>query len=443
MDDPPQNVDTGDAFKTPCRKRGRPRNEVSSSKGSSVEGRVISLKKARTAKEQMRKDYLAEFDKPANNTRSGGFSNSPMDMHEVLLPQREGRVLTQSEIMNAIRVIIILKREKQDKVLSGCLMERASLFTDISKKKLHELWNDYEKSGFTTIPPAYLSGTKSDRLKRIGREWIGPIREKMLNVRMKEGKAVEIPDLVKWFRDEHNLEVKSSELRYRLIKYGFKFGKLKKVCLRREATDVTRKRREFLATRKYYNFLILQNDREIKSWLDNKCIGPCIRRLMYVYTDESYVNKNHCIGYTWYHKDDEYGAAGNIPTGKGERLVMLTAITKELGLLCDEDDKKADTLYLFKADKKSGDYHKMMNADNFSEWLEKLFYYCDKKGIKMILVLDNASYHTTPALGSVNPASWLKKKDATDFLYRYELEYRPGRAPRGDSLDQLRVVAKD
>ena len=64
----------------------------------------------------------------------------------------------------------------------------------------------------------------------------------------------------------------------------------------------------------------------------------------------------------WYHKDDEYGAAGNIPTGKGERLVMLTAITKELGLLCDEDDEKADTLYLFKADKKSGDYHKMMNA---------------------------------------------------------------------------------
>ena len=88
MDDSPQNVDTGDAFKTPCRKRGRPRNEVSSSKGSSVEGRVISLKKARTAKEQMRKDCLAEFDKPANNTRSGGFSNSPMDMHEVLLPQR-------------------------------------------------------------------------------------------------------------------------------------------------------------------------------------------------------------------------------------------------------------------------------------------------------------------------------------------------------------------
>ena len=49
---------------------------------------------------------------------------------------------------------------------------------------------------------------------------------------------MEIPDLVKWFRDEHNLEVKSSELRYRLIKYGFKFGKLKKVCLRREAFNL-------------------------------------------------------------------------------------------------------------------------------------------------------------------------------------------------------------
>jgi hypothetical protein len=37
---------------------------------------------------------------------------------------------------------------------------------------------------------------------------------------------------------------------------------------------------------------------------------------------------------TWYHEDDEYGSAGNIPSGKGERLVLLTAITKELGMLC-------------------------------------------------------------------------------------------------------------
>ena len=88
MDDSPQNVDTGDTFKTPLRKRRRSKNEVSSSRGSSIGGRVMIVEKARTAKEQKRKDHLAEYDKPANNTRSGGFSNSPMDMHEVLLPQR-------------------------------------------------------------------------------------------------------------------------------------------------------------------------------------------------------------------------------------------------------------------------------------------------------------------------------------------------------------------
>ena len=37
----------------------------------------------------------------------------------------------------------------------------------------------------------------------------------------------------------------------------------------------------------------------------------------------------------------------------------------------------------------------------------------------------------------------MKRKEVTDFLDKYDLEYRPGKAPRGDSLDQLRVVAND
>ena len=87
-------------------------------------------------------------------------------------------------------------------------------FTDISKAKLHELWNDYDISGYTVIPQSYVGVLRKGKLKSIGREWIGPIREKMLDFRMSEDKAVEIPQLLKWFREEHNLEVKSTELRY-------------------------------------------------------------------------------------------------------------------------------------------------------------------------------------------------------------------------------------
>jgi len=57
---------------------------------------------------------------------------------------------------------------------------------------------------------------------------------------------------------------------------------------------------------------------------------------LYVYID---VNRNRSLGYTWYHEDDEYGSAAEIVSGKGERLVLLTAITKEYGMLrCVDDD---------------------------------------------------------------------------------------------------------
>ena len=43
--------------------------------------------------------------------------------------------------------------------------------------------------------------------------------------------------------------------------------------------------------------------------------------LRFVYLDESYVNKNHSLGYTWYDPNDEVGAAVFMKSGKGERLV--------------------------------------------------------------------------------------------------------------------------
>ena len=55
--------------------------------------------------------------------------------------------------------------------------------------------------------------------------------------------------------------------------------------------------------------------------------------MAFVYLDESYVNKNHCLGQTWYHEEDLYGGAGVLPSGKGECLVLLTAITEEIGMI--------------------------------------------------------------------------------------------------------------
>jgi hypothetical protein len=143
-----------------------------------------------------------------------------------------------------------------------------------------------------------------------------------------------------------------------------------------------------------------------------------------------------------YHEDDEYGSAGNIPSGKGERLVMLTAIAEEIGMLGNQE--LLDTLMLFQAAKPTGDYDKNMNADMFCKWIEEqLFTAGDRMGISPVLILDNASYHCTPAPRSINVSSFITKTQCTAILDEYNVPYRQGTAPRGDNLIQLKAILKD
>jgi len=242
-------------------------------------------------------------------------------------------------------------------------------------------------------------------------------------------------------------------MHYRLKKLGFKFGKMRRLCLRKEGDKITKKRRIYLKKRVEYNAIIAENKAVRKEWIDNKCIGPLFQEIIYMYLDKSYVNRNHSREFSWYHPDDPFGCAANIPTGKGERLVMLTGITKEYGMLeCDIADvtKELTSLMLFQARKATGDYHLNMDADMFSMWLvgdeaknrEGLFHILRRMGIKAILVMDNASYHCTPAPGSINVKSMTTKKQVTDFLDQYTVPYRVGRAKKdgtgGDNLEQLK-----
>ncbi|MCP4704229.1 MAG: hypothetical protein GY865_06440 [candidate division Zixibacteria bacterium] len=100
-----------------------------------------------------------------------------------------------------------------------------------------------------------------------------------------------------------------------------------------------------------------------------------------VYLDESYINKNHSGDDTWYFEED--GIIIGKPTGKGDRLIIVNAITK--------DGWVPKARLAFKASKKTGDYHANMNWNNFSEWFqEKLL-----KNIpgNSLIIMDNAAYH--------------------------------------------------
>ncbi len=100
-----------------------------------------------------------------------------------------------------------------------------------------------------------------------------------------------------------------------------------------------------------------------------------------VYLDESYVNKNHSNDFIWYSGED--GPWVQKPTGKGERLIIINAITK--------DSWVRGAKLVFKSTKKTGDYHGQMNRGLFLKWFtEKLLPNIPDKSL---IVMDNATYH--------------------------------------------------
>lgn len=81
-----------------------------------------------------------------------------------------------------------------------------------------------------------------------------------------------------------------------------------------------------------------------------------------VYLDETYVNKNHSNDFVWYFDDD--GPWIQKPTGKGERLIIINAIT--------QDGWVPGATLTFKSSKKTGDYHGQMNQEIFTKWFKDM-----------------------------------------------------------------------
>ncbi len=117
-----------------------------------------------------------------------------------------------------------------------------------------------------------------------------------------------------------------------------------------------------------------------------------------VYLDESYVNKNHSNDFVWYF--DEDGPWIQKPTGKGERLIIINAITK--------DGWVPGAKLTFKSTKKTGDYHGQMNQELFTKWFtEKLLPNIPKNSL---IIMDNASYHNNLSAHSAPTAQSKKEK---------------------------------
>ena len=126
-----------------------------------------------------------------------------------------------------------------------------------------------------------------------------------------------------------------------------------------------------------------------------------------VYLDESYVNKNHSNDFIWY--SGEEGAFVQKPTGKGERLIIMNAITK--------DGWVPGAKLIFKSNRKTGDYHGQMNFELFAKWFKEML--MPNIPDNSVIVMDNASYHNilsscsapTPTCSKSKIRNWLEKNN--------------------------------
>jgi transposase len=124
-----------------------------------------------------------------------------------------------------------------------------------------------------------------------------------------------------------------------------------------------------------------------------------------VYLDESYVNKNHSNDFIWYSGED--GPWVQKPTGKGERLIIVNAITKSGWV--------SGAKLVFKSTRKTGDYHGQMNSDLFKKWFTEMLLPNIPKN--SLIIMDNAPYHNTLSEHSP-PTPLCSKKRIGEWLER-------------------------
>ena len=390
--------------------------------------------------------------RPRERGDGGDGAPARLPVEEELNPPKRGPGAWEAETIRlCLHIMHALKAERKEAAMVSTAdpFARAVTYAGVSETTLRETWRRYE--ALRAVPPPLQNSRGFAARTHVGgvtKADMPLLRAEVQRMRLEDGHAVEVPDIQKWFVRVRGKHVPRRTLYYNLKRLGFVFGKTHKLCVHKESPRVTELRRQYLRNRMEWDKRIEARLAEAEHLAEGDEVveGPRQRRLVYVYLDESYVNRNHSRGYTWYNEDDVTGAAVHAASGKGERLVMLTGITEEHGMfrVPGAEDPDLATLLLFQAKKSKGDYHKNMNGDVFMKWVEEQFFPAlAANNLEGILVMDNASYHLTPAAGSVNPKSWTKKADATEFLDKYGIPYRAGKAPRGDSLVQLQAIAAD
>jgi len=231
---------------------------------------------------------------------------------------------------------------------------------NIGRRTIQSILSEYRKNDDLFVekplktrgkPPFNLSNTLVPNIRHY-------IRERNL-----QGQHVSVRNIRAWLIQEHQADIPITTLWRAFNRMGFSYGTGKRRSALKERDYVISARRKYLRK---------------KIW--NRKKDGTLKRPE-VYLDETYINKNHSSDSSWFLESD--GPWVNKPAGKGERLIIVNAITANGWV--------SGAKLVFQAKRKTGDYHGQMNYDNFSKWFtEQLLPNIPDKSI---IIMDNAKYH--------------------------------------------------
>lgn len=199
----------------------------------------------------------------------------------------------------------------------------------------------------------------------------------------KKGEYITLADIKNFLEEEYPDEsFNKATLARTLNRWGFEFGQGVRSQHLKEKDHVIAARRRYL--------------REMRANRVSGKVTDTIRPE--VYLDESYVNKNHSNDFIWYYGED--GPWVQKPTGKGERLIIIKAITKSGWV--------PGSKLVFKSTRKTGDYHGQMNWELFKKWFTEML--LPNIPEQSLIIMDNAPYHNILSKHSPPTPQSSKKK---------------------------------
>lgn len=286
-----------------------------------------------------------------------------------------------------------LLKEKQKGSLIYSLhnpLKRASKLTGLNYKTLHK-WIQDDKTDANSS--ALLREKPSQPFRKLDSFDVDIVKRKVKTLFDKR-ETVSLKKLMKLLEQEDQLSIKKSTLWKILRRSGFRFrktgGNRKLLC---ERYDLQIARCKYL--------------RELKQLTD------C--QINLVYLDETWINSHHTFSKEWISNDGLTGR--NIPTGRGQRLILLHAVDTISGFL-------PGCKLLFKSHSTDGrDYHQEMNAVIFEDWVRNSLLPSLKE--PSCIIMDNAPYHSRICPDTAAPTTKTNKAEMMAWLEKHNIPFDP------------------